>query len=854
MLSVAVADDCLEWLVGQEREQAVSHKMVIRNLTDQMFQGSTLAACLVDLGGTILQVNPAFEALTGRAAQEVLSKACHQVIPDASCRSNRCPLHRLRMGETVPAWKRTLRRANGQCVTCRATAIPIRDQSESLVGAFECLEVVQPASFPREEVAQRGSPDSALGGLVATLDRLHGSPASLGDKLHRLAEAMLASTPGSYCQIWVREVAPPTALTGRDGMMPALSGAPSSGEDASPHGSMYLAAAAGHHPLEAGDPWIVPIPPAMTPTGPSVSLGEFQIYGSGDLRQEFTPLVQLLARWTAQLLSSSQTEHALQSRIRLFENILAALPIPVYWKNLDCTYAGCNEALLSVCGLSASNEIVGRTGEELGLTLDSSTPLAACDELVLAGGERATNIEQPVMMPDGTEAVYLTSKTPLQEADGRIIGLVGTAVDVTAQRRASEDLARVQAALDDATEAVLFTDGGGRVTYLNLATGRLLGHTLESLNAEGLAAIFASPDTLEHLKKALGALEKWEEEVELRPREGRAFPAQVRAAPLVSDDIRVCGMLLTITDLTDSRALQQQLMQAQKMESVGQLAAGIAHEINTPSQYVSDNVHFLKDAMEDIHGLLGALRTLAREGFHESWAEANPAASNNEPIQRIEDFQARIEAMLQDADIEFLEEEIPAALDQAMEGLQRIGTIVHAMKEFSHPGTKKKQAIDLNEAIRSTITVTTHHWKYLARLETDLDPDLPPVPCLPGELNQAVLNLIVNAADAIGEARAETPDELGLIRVSTRVEGSWVEIRVADDGGGIPAEVQERIFEPFFTTKEVGKGSGQGLAIAYTAIVDKHGGVLTFETIPGEGTSFVIRLPTIPNEGKATAA
>ena len=194
-------------------------------------------------------------------------------------------------------------------------------------------------------------------------------------------------------------------------------------------------------------------------------------------------------------------------------------------------------------------------------------------------------------------------------------------------------------------------------------------------------------------------------------------------------------------------------------------------------------------------------------------------------------------------DADYLEEEIPKALQQSLDGMKRVATIVKAMKEFSHPGVGEKVKVDLNRAIETTIIVTKNAWKYVADVQTELSPDLPPVPCLPDAINQVILNLIVNAAQAIGEKPGEESGEKGTITITTRDAGAQVEIRVKDTGPGIPEEIRDRIFNPFFTTKEVGKGTGQGLAIAHDTVVNKHGGMLTFETETGKGTTFIVRLP-----------
>jgi signal transduction histidine kinase len=201
-------------------------------------------------------------------------------------------------------------------------------------------------------------------------------------------------------------------------------------------------------------------------------------------------------------------------------------------------------------------------------------------------------------------------------------------------------------------------------------------------------------------------------------------------------------------------------------------------------------------------------------------------------------------------DTAFLLAEIPKALQQTAEGIERVSTLVTAMKEFSHPGKKEKVAVDLNKAIETTITVARNEWKYVAEMKTEYDPTLPEVSCLPGEMNQVLLNLIVNAAHAIAEVE-KNGEHKGSITVRTRNHPDWVEIQIEDTGGGIPEGVRSRIFDPFFTTKEVGKGTGQGLAIAHSVVVGKHGGTIHFQTEVGKGTTFFIRLP---HDGKTLPA
>jgi signal transduction histidine kinase len=292
--------------------------------------------------------------------------------------------------------------------------------------------------------------------------------------------------------------------------------------------------------------------------------------------------------------------------------------------------------------------------------------------------------------------------------------------------------------------------------------------------------------------------------------------------------------------MVEREQMELELRLAQKLEAVGQLAAGIAHEINTPVQFVSDTVRFLDDAFTEVQGLVDDYRS------------ALAAAAAGQPPDEL----ARKIAEAEDiADFAYLQERIPKALTRASGGLERVSTIVRAMREFAHPPTTEMAPADLNAAIENTLIVAANEYRYLAVLETDLG-ELPPVHCNIGDINQVLLNLIVNAAHAIADASrvAGATDAKGTLRVSTRLDGDDVVVAVADTGCGIPDDVRPRIFDPFFTTKDVGRGTGQGLAISRTIVNEKHGGSLTFQSVPGEGTTFELRLPFLRIDAAAGIA
>lgn len=286
------------------------------------------------------------------------------------------------------------------------------------------------------------------------------------------------------------------------------------------------------------------------------------------------------------------------------------------------------------------------------------------------------------------------------------------------------------------------------------------------------------------------------------------------------------GYIITGADVTDRRAMQVQATHTQKMEAIGQLSAGIAHEINTPTQYVSDNLSFLKEGWDSTQ----ALMVLYRQAF---------AAAENSFSEK---WKAQIGEAEHKFDFEFISAEMPKAIEQANDGVRRVAKIVRAMKEFSHPDAAEKSAVDINRAIETTVTVARNEWKYVADVQTQLDEKLPPVPCYAGELNQVVLNLIINAAHAIKDVVGDSGQK-GLITIRTCAQGEMAEISVGDTGTGIPEAIRSRVFDPFFTTKEVGKGTGQGLALAHGVIRKKHGGKIWFESQVGKGTTFYIHVP-----------
>ncbi len=389
--------------------------------------------------------------------------------------------------------------------------------------------------------------------------------------------------------------------------------------------------------------------------------------------------------------------------------------------------------------------------------------------------------------------------------------------------------------LDKMPVAVLVTEATGKPVFSNEEAQRILGQdrlAIErscELGQDGFPAFVRGtdkryPERMLPVGRALAGESVTLDDIEIQNGD-RRIPIHTKAAPIKDKDDQIVFALTVFEDETEKLRAQRERLQSQKLQSVGQLAAGVAHEINTPMQYIGDNAHFLRTAMANVVQMLD---------FYEQVLIRLGAGK---------ELLADVEAKAKQLRMRFLSSKIPKALDAMIEGVGAVSHLVRSMKEFSHPGTDDKVPTDINAAIQTTVTISRHEWKYVADVETDLDEEIPLVPCLPGELNQVILNLIINASHAISDVVGESEDARGKIMISTRSEDHWAEIRIADTGTGMSERVRDKIFDPFFTTKKVGHGTGQGLAIARSIIVDKHGGSIAVESAEGEGALFVIRLP-----------
>jgi PAS domain S-box-containing protein len=394
------------------------------------------------------------------------------------------------------------------------------------------------------------------------------------------------------------------------------------------------------------------------------------------------------------------------------------------------------------------------------------------------------------------------------------------------------------------------------IEYCNKVVAEQHGFRRQDLVGKDARALtqwyLRNKDYRSDLSAALHSGQIFQYEDEVTRKDGSTFQVGVSTTPIFDHAGRLTHAVAIGADITAKREearkkqeLQDKLLDemkerervvlelqlAQKLESVGRLAAGVAHEINTPIQYVGDSVQFLRSAFDDLIRLV------------DEWREIIDALAAG-PEQ--EALRASFARLTDKYDLGFVRSEMPRAFERTFDGVDRVSTIVKAMKEFAHPDAEEQSPADLNHAIETTLLVASNEYKYVAKVRTDFA-DLPPVVCNIGELNQVFLNLIVNAAHAIQDSGKDS--DSGEIRIRTELCGDSTVIRVRDNGCGIPEENLSKLYDPFFTTKEVGRGTGQGLSIAHAIVVDKHGGDIAVQSRIGVGTEFVLKVPVA---GRAT--
>ncbi len=562
----------------------------------------------------------------------------------------------------------------------------------------------------------------------------------------------------------------------------------------------------------------------------------------GTLAKAFEELVDSLANREAELtIRNQQLKNEISGRLSAVESLRESERKfrTLFDKSSDAVlvfdgerYMDCNEAAVELLGFNSKAALLSAEPE-------SFHPDRQPD------GRRSVDVEREMFAAVRTKGEHRyewvcrtrPGKEVWVEVVLTLIPYAGREVlymvwrDITVRKGEEEERIRLATALDQAAEGIVITDTSGLIQYVNPSHERVTQYTREEsigCSHDLIRSTREDECELTEMRRAIGCGQVWKGRVANTRKDGSLYQSETTISPVRDASGAIRNYVIVSYDVTKEATLEAQLIQAQKMEAIGELASGIAHEINTPTQYIGDNIRFFQESSRNIFDLLAKYEELT-----------NALKKHEDAAELITD----IDRLVQTVDLEYLIEEIPTAIQQSLEGNTRVAEIVRAMKEFAHPGIEEKAGYDINHGIQNTIAVARNEWKYVADVELNLDPRMPEVPCLPGSFNQVVLNLVVNAAHAIADVVGDGANGKGKIAITTRAADGWAEVRVSDTGSGIPEAIRKKIFDPFFTTKRAGKGTGQGLALVHAVIVDKHNGTIEVESEIGKGTTFVIRIP-----------
>ena len=529
----------------------------------------------------------------------------------------------------------------------------------------------------------------------------------------------------------------------------------------------------------------------------------------------------------------------LQDQLLFMQALLDAIPHPVFYKDLNGLFLGCNGAFETFFG-TTKEEIVGREVDQIVSTEIAATAKTSDAALV----SQKANVSYEIKLKDhnGHYHDVIITKALYLDAEDQPSGIVGILLDITYRKKSEAALQtseeKLRQIMDNLTIGVMLISPELKI----LQTNRQMREWFPGIDMEceqTCHSVLQTPQREQPCNHcpSLLTLEDGEiHEVTSKIfRLGRWCDFRSVASPICDSDGKIIAIIMLFEDITDRLSMERELLQSQKMASIGQLAAGVAHEINNPTGFVSSNLKTLGDYQNDIDQLIQGYQSL------KDTLKSRPASSScNTVVERIDS----IEALESQIDLPFIREDIQALISESREGTERIKRIVEDLKHFAHPGQDKVQDTDINRGIETTLNIVNNELKYNSTVIKDFG-ELPIILANPQQLNQVFANILVNAAHAM--------EKNGEIRIRTRHAGEHVKISISDNGCGIPEDHLERIFEPFFTTKEVGKGTGLGMNIAYN-IIKKHGGDIQVTSCVGEGTTFTILLPANKDVAKATSA
>ena len=585
-------------------------------------------------------------------------------------------------------------------------------------------------------------------------------------------------------------------------------------------------------------------------------LGPYSDYGNFALKDTFVKYWRLyllnlgfvlLLLWLAWKLRRSR-QNILQSKRRLEDTVaklhqardeqreqmyflhelLNVLPNPVFFKDREGKFIGCNQAFVNLTGVE-QEELQGKTARDV---LDGQlTEIAAATDRKVFDSLGQQYYESEVILPDGRKRYYGIMKDCFRRRDGSVGGVIGCFFDLTEIKETERKLERLFLVVEQANEAIVITDLEGSIVYCNPAFTRVTGYSqAEALgqNPRILKSGRQDEAFYQELWATITAGETWHGTFKNKRKDESLFDEQAVIFPVKNKAGAIINYAAVKRDVTKEKLLEDQLRLSQRMEAVGQLAAGVAHELNTPIGFVASNTESVKNYVAQFKQLI-----LRYQEFIDKVVQTQPGLLPDE-LKRLREAE-------EDAHLDFILEDLDDLFAETEEGFERISQIVVKLREFSRVDHGDESGhYNINKAIETTLVVSRNEYKYVAEAETDLAADLPDIVCNSGEINQVLLNIIVNAAQAIKEQQRQ---DKGFIRIATDFDDQWVRCRISDDGPGMSEEVKEKIFHPFFTTKAVGTGTGLGLYISYDIIVNKHGGKLQVESSPGQGTTFIIYLP-----------
>ncbi len=519
-----------------------------------------------------------------------------------------------------------------------------------------------------------------------------------------------------------------------------------------------------------------------------------------------------------------------KSRNYMAQELLDAIPMPVFYLDRQGDYRGCNQAFEKFSGFK-KKVLRGKSGAEFPVAGDLCVTCKDDRQLFLKGGVQTREV---VVEDKGGAQKFLELRVSVyRERDRRPAGLIGVINDLTSHKFMAQRMAQLGAVIEQASESIVVTDLDGKIQYVNPAFERVTGYMVsEAIGKKNSILKSGRHDETfyQELWEAIGRGQTWRGTFVNKRKDGTFFDEEATIFPIRNDRDEIISLAAVKRDISNEKAMQVQLRTSQRLEAVGQLAAGVAHELNTPIGFVSSNFESITGYIKNFVELLELYRETLAE-LASQLPESGPQAL------------AKTTELEEDLQIEFILEDLEDLFSESKDGFERITSIVTKLREFSRiDQMDSKESFNFNRAIETTIVVARNEYKYSAEIELELEPQLPDVMASGGEINQVILNLIINAAQAIKEQELKA---LGHIKITTDYDEKWVRCQIADDGPGIKTENLERIFDPFFTTKPVGKGTGLGLNISYDIITNKHNGSLTVESDIGQGTTFIINLPRL---------